>query len=371
MGWAWADEHTHRYGGAPGGTIYLGTLAGILHALRCHTDRRRLAIKTDCLQAIAAIEAARSGRMPTTPAGRKNFPLIQAVLDEVKRHGASVSFHAIDEETPVSPLKTARLFAQQQLQLFTDSPDHAPVEIPQEALDVMIRRRLLPEAVMAQCGTQDATRSGADTTHHIAISRVAAADTTAGNANRNAGKTDAGSTGKTPKPAVQATAPQPHAAQSPRQSTVPAPPRPRHAAADEVTTDEEQASRMLELLHSTVRNLHSSAQALRATADAYDSALKHAKNAQPGIDGNPITPLSEKPLRKARKHTKAAALEYEKAAEELEAFIAGSADVAKAGNTRGNAHDNARTRTDGNTDTAHHTDDAAHADAASAARWNR
>lgn len=90
-------------------------------------------------------------------------------------------------------------------------------------------------------------------------------------------------------------------------SKVPAPPRPRHAAV-ETEADEPQESQLLELLHSTVRNLRSSAKALRATAQAYDSALKHAKDATPGIDGNPITPLSEKPLRKARKHTKAAAL---------------------------------------------------------------
>ena len=70
-----------------------------------------------------------------------------------------------------------------------------------------------------------------------------------------------------------------------------------------------------------MRNLRSSAKALQATAQAYDSALKRAKDATPGLDGNPITPLSEKPLRKARKHTKAAALEYEKAAEELEQFL--------------------------------------------------
>lgn len=101
---------------------------------------------------------------------------------------------------------------------------------------------------------------------------------------------------------------------------VPAPPRPRHAAV-ETESDGPQESQLLELLHSTVHNLRSSAQALRATAQAYDSALKHAKDATPGIDGNPITPLSEKPLRKARKHTKAAALEYEKAAEELEQFL--------------------------------------------------
>lgn len=103
-------------------------------------------------------------------------------------------------------------------------------------------------------------------------------------------------------------------------SKAPAPPRPRHAAV-ETEADEPQESQLLELLHSTVRNLRSSAKALRATAQAYDSALKHAKDATPGIDGNPITPLSEKPLRKARKHTKAAALEYEKAAEELEQFL--------------------------------------------------
>ena len=97
MGWAWADENTHKYGGAPHGTVYLGALTGILQALRSHTDRQRLAIKTDCQQAIAAIEAAQSGRKPTTPSGRKNFPLIQAVLDEIRRHNAPVSFHDIDD----------------------------------------------------------------------------------------------------------------------------------------------------------------------------------------------------------------------------------------------------------------------------------
>lgn len=38
MGWAWADENTHKYGGAPCGTVYLGALTGILLALRFHTD---------------------------------------------------------------------------------------------------------------------------------------------------------------------------------------------------------------------------------------------------------------------------------------------------------------------------------------------
>lgn len=45
MGWAWADENTHKYGGAPCGTVYLGALTGILLALRFHTDPQRLAIK--------------------------------------------------------------------------------------------------------------------------------------------------------------------------------------------------------------------------------------------------------------------------------------------------------------------------------------
>lgn len=416
MGWAWADADTHRYGGAPYGTVYLGTLTGILMALRAHTERRRLAIKTDCLQAIAAIHAAQSGRRPTTPAGRKNFSLIEAVLDEVRRHGAAVSFHTTDEETPVMPLKTARLFAQQQLQLFIDEPEREPIEIPDETMDVLIRRRLVPKGVAARFLKEhggetgalhdtgaDAQRSStqygaADTQHRDAnAQRTTATQRDAAGASKNADQS--GKSGKSGKPSsdsansarsakkdaksannakgngnnpgnqrsktenaakaekaeksgnkpahdaasnaaqrnaatqrganAQGTGAEDTAEQR-RGSQPPAPPassesrRPRHAAAAEAAEEEAQDSRTLELLHTTVRNLRSSAQALRATADAYDAALKRAKNAAPGIDGNPITPLSEKPLRKARKHSKAAALEYEKAADELEAFINGA-----------------------------------------------
>lgn len=404
MGWAWADENTHKYGGAPHGTVYLGALTGILQALRFHTGSQRLAIKTDCQQAIAAIEAAQSGRKPTTPSGRKNFPLIQAVLDEISRHKAPVSFHAIDEETPVMALKTARLFAQQQSQAFTKDPKRAPTGIPRETMDVMIRRRLIskksiakaPQNAKAQQNAkapqnakalnqqqtskpaqankptteQNATKQNNNPTKQTeALPKVGknnastirddktANDTVASRNNVTSSNMTASAAAEAITAHVQhtaASAPAPiHAAPAassqgsgtptpaPHQLNpalsepaskpapepvlepvleVPAPPRPRHAAA-ETEADEPQESQLLELLHSTVRNLRSSAQALRATAQAYDSALKHAKDATPGIDGNPITPLSEKPLRKARKHTKAAALEYEKAAEELEQFL--------------------------------------------------
>ena len=386
MGWAWADENTHKYGGAPCGTVYLGALTGILLALRFHTDPQRLAIKTDCHQAIVAIEAARSGHKPTTSSSRKNFPLIQAVLDEISRHNAPVSFHDIDEETPVMALKTARLFAKQQLQAFTKDPKRAPTGIPRVTMDVMISRRLISEASIAQAKESAKAQQNAKALNQQQTGKPARANkpTTKQNATKqsnkltkqtealpNVGKNNASTIrdGKTANDAVAsrnnvtssnvtasaaaeaitahvqhtaASAPAPihaaHAAPSqgsgtptpvPHQpnpalrepaSKVPAPPRPRHAAV-ETEADEPQESQLLELLHSTVRNLRSSAKALRATAQAYDSALKHAKDATPGIDGNPITPLSEKPLRKARKHTKAAALEYEKAAEELEQFL--------------------------------------------------
>ena len=386
MGWAWADENTHKYGGAPCGTVYLGALTGILLALRFHTDPQRLAIKTDCHQAIVAIEAARSGHKPTTPSSRKNFPLIQAVLDEISRHNAPVSFHDIDEETPVMALKTARLFAKQQLQAFTKDPKHAPTGIPRVTMDVMISRRLISEASIAQAKESAKAQQNAKALNQQQTGKPAHANkpTTKQNATEqnnkltkqtealpNVGKNNASTIrdGKTANDAVAsrnnvtssnvtasapaktitahvqhtaASVPAPihaaHAASSqgsgtptpaPHQpnlalrepaSKVPAPPRPRHAAV-ETEADEPQESQLLELLHSTVRNLRSSAKALRSTAQAYDSALKHAKDATPGIDGNPITPLSEKPLRKARKHTKAAALEYEKAAEELEQFL--------------------------------------------------
>ncbi|MGN0103958.1 hypothetical protein [Bifidobacterium thermacidophilum] len=368
MGWAWADENTHKYGGAPRGTVYLGALTGILQALRSHTGSQRLAIKTDCHQAIAAIEAARSGHKPTTPSSRKNFPLIQAVLDEISRHNASVSFHDIDEETPVMALETARLVAQQQLQTFVTNPKHAPTGIPRETMDVMIRRRLISKESIAKA-QQNAKALNQQQTGKPAHANK---PTTKQNATKqndkltkqtealpNVGKNNASTIrdGKTANDAVAsrnnvtpsnvtASVPAPihaaHAAPSQSSGTptpvpyqpnpalrepvskpvpeVPAPPRPRHAAV-ETEVDEPQESQLLELLHSTVRNLRSSAKALQATAQAYDSALKRAKDATPGLDGNPITPLSEKPLRKARKHTKAAALEYEKAAEELEQFL--------------------------------------------------
>lgn len=374
MGWAWADENTHKYGGAPCGTVYLGALTGILLALRFHTGPQRLAIKTDCQQAIVAIEAARSGRKPTTPSSRKNFPLIQAVLNEISRHNAPVSFHAIDEETPVMALKTARRFAQQQLQAFTKDPKHAPTGIPRVTMDVMISRRLISEASIAQAKESAKAQQNAKALNQQQTGKPAHANkpTTKQNATKqnnkltkqtealpNVGKNNASTIrdGKTANDAVAsrnnvtpsnvtASVPAPihaaHAASSQGSGTptpaphqpnpalsepapkpvpeVPAPPRPRHAAV-ETEADEPQESQLLELLHSTVHNLRSSAKALRATAQAYDSALKRAKDATPGIDGNPITPLSEKPLRKARKHTKAAALEYEKAAEELEQFL--------------------------------------------------
>ena len=374
MGWAWADENTHKYGGAPCGTVYLGALTGILLALRFHTGPQRLAIKTDCQQAIVAIEAARSGRKPTTPSSRKNFPLIQAVLNEMIRHNAPVSFHAIDEETPVMALKTARLFAQQQLQAFTKDPKHAPTGIPRVTMDVMISRRLISEASIAQAKESAKAQQNAKALNQQQTGKPAHANkpTTKQNATKqndkltkqtealpNVGKNNASTIrdGKTANDAVASrnnvtssnvtsSAPAPihaaHAASSQGSETptpaphqpnpalsepapkpvpeVPAPPRPRHAAV-ETEADEPQESQLLELLHSTVRNLRSSAKALQATAQAYDSALKRAKDATPGLDGNPITPLSEKPLRKARKHTKAAALEYEKAAEELEQFL--------------------------------------------------
>lgn len=392
MGWAWADASTHKYGGAPCGTVYLGALTGILLALRSHTGPQHLAIKTDCQQAIAAINAARSGHKPTTPSGRKNFPLIQAVLDEIRRHNAPVSFHVIDEETPVMALKTARLFAQQQLQAFTKDPKRTPTGIPRVTMDVMIRRRLIskesiaktqqnakalnqqqtskPAQVNKPTTEQNATKQNNKLTKQTeALPKVGknnastirddktANDTVASRNNVTSSDMTASAAAEAITAHVQhtaASAPAPihaaHAASSqcagtptpaPHQPNpalsepaskpapepalepvleVPAPPRPRHAAA-ETEADEPQESQLLELLHSTVRNLRSSAQALRATAQAYDSALKHAKDATPGIDGNPITPLSEKPLRKARKHTKAAALEYEKAAEELEQFL--------------------------------------------------
>lgn len=394
MGWAWADASTHKYGGAPCGTVYLGALTGILLALRSHTGPQHLAIKTDCQQAIAAINAARSGHKPTTPSGRKNFPLIQAVLDEIRRHNAPVSFHAIDEETPVMALKTARLFAQQQLQAFTKDPKRTPTGIPRETMDVMIRRRLISKKSIAKAPQNAKAQQNAKALNQQQTSKPAQANkpTTKQNATKQndkltkqtealpkVGKNNAStirddktandtvasrnnvtSSNMTASAAAEAitahvqhtaaSAPAPiHAAPAassqgsgtptpaPHQLNpalsepaskpvlepvleVPAPPRPRHAAA-ETEADEPQESQLLELLHSTVRNLRSSAQALRATAQAYDSALKHAKDATPGIDGNPITPLSEKPLRKARKHTKAAALEYEKAAEELEQFL--------------------------------------------------
>ena len=390
MGWAWADENTHKYGGAPCGTVYLGALTGILLALRSHTGSQRLAIKTDCQQAIAAIAAARSGHKPTTPSSRKNFPLIQAVLNEISRHNAPVSFHAIDEETPVMALKTARLFAQQQLQAFTKDPKHAPTGIPRVTMDVMISRRLISEASIAQAKESAKAQQNAKALNQQQTGKPAHANkpTTKQNATKqndkltkqtealpNVGKNNASTIrdGKTANDAVAsrnnvtpsnvtasvpaeaitahvqhtaASVPAPihaaHAASSQGSETptpaphqpnpalsepapkpvpeVPAPPRPRHAAV-ETEADEPQESQLLELLHSTVHNLRSSAKALRATAQAYDSALKRAKDATPGIDGNPITPLSEKPLRKARKHTKAAALEYEKAAEELEQFL--------------------------------------------------
>ncbi|WP_455677297.1 hypothetical protein [Pseudoscardovia suis] len=371
MGWAWADASTHKYGGAPCGTVYLGTLTGILLALRSHTGPQHLAIKTDCQQAIAAIDAARSGRKPTTSSGRKNFPLIQAVLNEISRHNAPVSFHAIDEETPVMTLKTARLFAQQQLQAFVTDPKHAPTGIPRETLDVMIRRRLISEESIAQARKGAQTKASTKTGHSTKVqhntqhntdtsSQRQTGTSTPSGTSMQANKTSAkqndrpdaqtetisahdtsarggslsnarhGGTHTAAHAAEHAAEPS-HAAPSQDPKTpmptrsqpvpeVPAPPRPRHAAA-ETRTGEPQESQLLELLHSTVHNLRSSAQALRATAQAYDSALKHAKDATPGIDGNPITPLSEKPLRKARKHTKAAALEYEKAAEELEQFL--------------------------------------------------
>lgn len=347
MGWAWADENTHQYGGAPCGTVYLGALTGILLALRFHTGPQRLAIKTDCHQAIVAIEAARSGHKPTTPSSRKNFPLIQAVLDEISRHNAPVSFHDIDEETPVMALKTARLFAKQQLQAFTKDSKHAPTGIPRVTMDVMISRRLISEASIAQVKESAKAQQNATKQNNKLTKQTEALP--------NVGKNNASTIrdGKTANDAVAsrnnvtssnvtASAPAPihaaHAAPSQGSGTptpapyqpnpalsepvpeVPAPPRPRHAAV-ETEADEPQESQLLELLHSTVRNLRSSAKALRATAQAYDSALKRAKDATPGIDSNPITPLSEKPLRKARKHTKAAALEYEKAAEELEQFL--------------------------------------------------
>lgn len=370
MGWAWADENTHKYGGAPCGTVYLGALTGILLALRFHTGPQRLAIKTDCHQAIVAIEAARSGHKPTTSSSRKNFPLIQAVLDEISRHNAPVSFHDIDEETPVMALKTARLFAKQQLQAFTKDSKHAPTGIPRVTMDVMISRRLISEASIAQVKESAKAQQNAKALNQQQTGKPAHANkpTTKQNATKqnnkltkqtealpNVGKNNASTIrdGKTANDAVAsrnnvtssnvtASAPAPihaaHAAPSQGSGTptpapyqpnpalsepvpeVPAPPRPRHAAV-ETEADEPQESQLLELLHSTVHNLRSSAKALRATAQAYDSALKRAKDATPGIDSNPITPLSEKPLRKARKHTKAAALEYEKAVEELEQFL--------------------------------------------------
>lgn len=368
MGWAWADENTHKYGGAPRGTVYLGALTGILQALRSHTGSQRLAIKTDCHQAIAAIEAARSGHKPTTPSSRKNFPLIQAVLDEISRHNASVSFHDIDEETPVMALKTARLSAQRQLQTFVTNPKHAPTGIPRETMDVMIRRRLISKESIAKA-QQNAKALNQQQTGKPARANKPTTKQNATKQNNkltkqtetlpNVGKNNASTIrdGKTANDAVASrnnvtssnvtsSAPAPihaaHAAPSQGSGTptpapyqpnpalcepapkpvpeVPAPPRPRHTAV-ETEADEPQESQLLELLHSTVRNLRSSAKALQATAQAYDSALKRAKDATPGLDGNPITPLSEKPLRKARKHTKAAALEYEKAAEELEQFL--------------------------------------------------
>ncbi|PKU92104.1 ribonuclease H [Bifidobacterium thermophilum] len=368
MGWAWADENTHKYGGAPRGTVYLGALTGILQALRSHTGSQRLAIKTDCHQAIVAIEAARSGHKPTTPSSRKNFPLIQAVLDEISHHNAPVSFHDIDEETPVMALKTARLFAQQQLQTFVTNPKHAPTGIPRETMDVMIRRRLISKESIAKA-QQNAKALNQQQTGKPARANKPTTKQNATKQNNkltkqtetlpNVGKNNASTIrdGKTANDAVASrnnvtssnvtsSAPAPihaaHAASSQGSETptpaphqpnpalsepapkpvpeVPAPPRPRHAAV-ETEVDEPQESQLLELLHSTVRNLRSSAKALQATAQAYDSALKRAKDATPGLDGNPITPLAEKPLRKARKHTKAAALEYEKAAEELEQFL--------------------------------------------------